>query len=265
MKTTREPQGNDPTEFSGLVRRVFLRVPSADVAEAHLSEMRLAAGKSVRPVSPLFRHRRRIAVLAAAATFMLAGSGVAVAADTAVPGDSLYGVDRAIERLQLAMARSPESEVNTHLAQAAERLGEIDVLRARGRQDRIGRATSDLARSEDRALASAQKAIGKDFEALHAHVLEMIGKHVTRLGEVRARLEASGHASPNALQALERAMENGAKAAGKVHQGRSGDASGAPGNSGEHRRDDNPGTEMRRGPVAPAGSPRTARGRIRSS
>lgn len=201
----------------------------------------------MRPIPLMIRHRRRIAVLAAAAAFLLAGSGVAVAADGSVPGDALYGMDRVMERLAVAMARSPQAEVDAHLAQAAERLAEIDVLRARGRQDRIAGATQDLADSEDQALASAEGALGKDFEALHAHVLEMIGKHVARLGEVRARLEAAGHASPNALAALDRAMENGAKAAGKVHHGRSTDTSGTPGNSGQSRRDDNPGADRRRG------------------
>jgi hypothetical protein len=54
--------------------------------------------------------------------------GVVYASDEAEPGDPLYGLDRAVEQLGLALAVNPESAAQFHLEIAIERLEE-----ARGR------------------------------------------------------------------------------------------------------------------------------------
>ena len=57
--------------------------------------------------------------------FSLSLGGYA-AVDAAGPGDALYGLDTAIEQLQLAAARKPESVMHLNLAHAVERLKEAE-------------------------------------------------------------------------------------------------------------------------------------------
>lgn len=63
---------------------------------------------------------RRLATLAAAGAILLATSGIALAANGSSPGDSLYGLDRALERVGLGAGG------------VEERVIEFDALMARG-------------------------------------------------------------------------------------------------------------------------------------
>jgi hypothetical protein len=60
------------------------------------------------------------------------GAGVAYAADGAAPGDALYGIDKAVESLRLAMAFSNETKARLALEFATERLEELEELFAEG-------------------------------------------------------------------------------------------------------------------------------------
>lgn len=161
----------------------------------------------VRPLRP--RRRRRVAVLALAAAFVLGTSAVAFASDGAVRGDLLYPVDRAVERVQLAMARTPESAARTHLAQAAERIEEIEALAALGGADHIPDTADEAVASADDALVEAQRAGSEEIEA---EVFEAIALHVQRLQDVRELL-ANTPAAQEALDALDRAIAAGSERA----------------------------------------------------
>ncbi len=66
------------------------------------------------------------------AVIFFASSGLAYAADGAVPGDTLYGMDRALEDFRLSWTLSPQTAVRLRLNYAQERLAEAEKLLARG-------------------------------------------------------------------------------------------------------------------------------------
>jgi hypothetical protein len=81
---------------------------------------------------------------------LIAGLGMfalAGVANAAAPGDMLYGVDRAVEQVNLALVRSPERAVEVRVAIAAERLGEVQSLLARGKTEQAERALAEFERS----------------------------------------------------------------------------------------------------------------------
>ncbi len=81
-------------------------------------------------------------VLIVSAILLLVGGGTAYAADNAVPGDVLYGLDRSMESLHLSLATGPESAVNIQLNVAQERLEEAQQLLAAGQPVRAQEALS---------------------------------------------------------------------------------------------------------------------------
>lgn len=81
------------------------------------------------------RPARRPAVLATAAV-LLGNAGLAAAAEPAVPGDLLYGVDRAYERLADVVGLGADH--------AAERLDEATELVARGRPEEAGAVLDEI-------------------------------------------------------------------------------------------------------------------------
>ena len=74
--------------------------------------------------------RRRRMVSAAAATCLVVGAGVGVAAasQTALPGDALYPVKRAIERVEIASGGAGAGRGEEYLEQAETRLDEVEKL-----------------------------------------------------------------------------------------------------------------------------------------
>lgn len=210
-----------------------------EVAERHEALLRARlAGGDVRPIrSARRRTRRTLVTLAAAAVLVLALPIVAVASDRAVPGNLLYGVDRGVERLELVLATGSSDEVRVLLDQAAERLEELETLEEAGRSEAFDGLLQDLRDAEDRALETA----GTN-EGLTGTVLTAIDLHTQRLQDVRDRLDASGTASPYALDALDRAIEARPGATEASDRGRPDDA-GPPEDRGrpEGRPDDAPG------------------------
>ncbi len=70
-------------------------IESVDPARAEV----VAARALAAPSAGLTLRRRIVAVLAASATFISGNIGMAMAADQASPGDLLYGLDRAYEKI----------------------------------------------------------------------------------------------------------------------------------------------------------------------
>jgi len=107
----REP---DDPDFADLSRhlRVFdpgvFSVTRADVATFAARAAALARAGEPSQLAATARHRRglsltpRLATAAVAAILVLGMTGVAAAANSAAPGDPLYGLDRAMERIGIA-------------------------------------------------------------------------------------------------------------------------------------------------------------------
>lgn len=85
----------------------------------HMPTVLAATARSTRRTRGL----RRMATIAASAALLVAMSGVAMAADSAAPGDVLYGIDRTLEAIGIGDGG------------VGERLDEFDVLLERGNEE----------------------------------------------------------------------------------------------------------------------------------
>jgi len=215
--------------------RVARAAMATTVAPAVQSE-HLAAlnrGETVRPVPDRPRRRvRRLTAVALVGGLFVMGAGSAVAASSgALPGDRLYGLKRAIERVSLSFHREAVSRATFELGLAQKRIDEItDAVSAKkdpsaavaGLEDALDGAQRDALRAV---------ALGTSGDALLAHVQEMIAKHVAVLRSVLDRVPAQ------ARDAILRAIANAQKAVDKVQHGRDanqpqGPPSTPPGRSG---------------------------------
>jgi hypothetical protein len=63
---------------------------------------------------------------------ILGGGGVVAASNQAVPGDALYGIDQAVEKVQIKLANSEEKKSELQVKFAEERLSEVATFVERG-------------------------------------------------------------------------------------------------------------------------------------
>lgn len=197
-------------------RSVLMRSVPTDVAARHVAALREDRAQNVI-VAPVVRRRglRVAAVSLAAGMVLVLGAGSAVAASSsALPGDTLYGVKRAVERVSLAMHRDPVGRAALQLRFAEVRLAEVRELLAAGRDtgEAVDGLEDALTGAEEEALHAV--ALGRDADALLAHVQEMIAKHVAVLTDVL------GKVPEQAQDAIQRAIDNAEKAKAKVQKGR---------------------------------------------
>ncbi|MEX1178701.1 MAG: DUF5667 domain-containing protein [Nitriliruptor sp.] len=101
------------------------------------------------------RTRRRVAVATGVASALIGTSGVAVAAQDALPGDALYTVKQATESVRVAVAGDLTEQGRLHLALAAERLEEVAGAIERG-DVRDEALVDTLARMDARSLEGAE-------------------------------------------------------------------------------------------------------------
>ncbi|MEO5663615.1 MAG: DUF5667 domain-containing protein [Nocardioides sp.] len=141
----------------------------------------------VLPVRPS-RRDRRLAVALGAAAIVGATSSMAMAAQTALPGESLYPVKRAIEQAQNQFARGDTATGQALLANARDRLDEVRELTERGNPASISAVDSTLETFSDQAddasdaLLAAYAETGD--EALITELHEFTGSSMDRLSEL---------------------------------------------------------------------------------
>ncbi len=164
-------------------------------------------------------------------------------ASAGISGDSaLYGLDRAMERIQLALSFGADAKANTRLKIAEERLAEAEAM-ARAAEEAEARAESSNSTSEEQSEASADSEekqriateAREDYESnvqaavnaaanadaeTRTRVEERLQVHIDVLQDLRTRFQADGIAGSIgidvALGSTESAKEqnNGASAEG---------------------------------------------------
>lgn len=218
------------------LRTMYAAEAPAEVAARHLAAIRDDAA----PVVPAVRLRRRraralaVGLAAAAMLLMMASSAVAMSA-RALPGETLYPVKRAVERMRLALPGDLGTKAKLHLDFADRRLDELQLLLAArdgGADVDVDAAMAAYGAELARAERDVESALGQDDAALLEHVLSKIDKHVQRLQILR-----DNQVPEQARDAIQRAIDNAEKAKGRVGTGASkgkGKPDGVPGKGREN-------------------------------
>lgn len=125
-----------------------LRARLMEAAETEL----VPVASTVRELRPAGRavprrsaRERHLGAAAAAAVLVAATGGVAVAAESSLPGDTLYPIKRGIEQAQVSMNRNEAARGAEYLAQANTRLTEVRALvEDDGTSEQIGATLADF-------------------------------------------------------------------------------------------------------------------------
>jgi hypothetical protein len=153
---------------------IWLVDPDPDaVVRARTSTLVAFAGRSRR-------RRVRVPITIAACVLIsgVTGAWAAAAAATSLPGDTAYGLKRAVEQVQLTVATSDEAEVEVLLRLADRRVGEAVRAEAAGRLDAVeeavygyGDVMEDLAAREPALPEPALRARADRARQVHREVL----------------------------------------------------------------------------------------------
>jgi hypothetical protein len=139
---------------------------------------------------------RRVATLLGGAALVGAAATMAVAAQSSLPGESLYGVKRGIESAQVRFAGDDAARGRTLLAQADNRLTELEQITAGdGGTDKLAPDTLDAftAQSGDgvRSLLRAYADGGSQQDVQDAR--DFTARSMERLEALEPQLPASSH------------------------------------------------------------------------
>lgn len=152
------------------------------------------------------RRDRRLATILGTAAIVGATTSMAVASQTALPGESLYPIKRALEQAQTQIARDDAARGQALLANARGRLDEVRDLTERGGPASISAVDSTLESFSDQAddasdaLLSAYDQTGD--EALITELRSFTGSSMDRLSELEPVVPES--ARPSLIDAGER-------------------------------------------------------------
>jgi len=149
-----------------------------------------------------WKYSARAAVASAMASSLIGTTGMAVTAQSAMPGDLLYGMKRGTEAVRLAFAATDVESGRLHLAFARERLDEI-ILSAAERSDAdLGPVFIDM----DEASATGANHILQ--AAAFGSTAELTAELEQFTTQQRERLLVLADALPAALRpAVERSLE----------------------------------------------------------
>jgi hypothetical protein len=123
------------------------QVPAPDAGRQADQRMALLEGAYQHRAVPAIPSPRRwalVGLLVAIALALVVGTGgIVYAADVAVPGDALYGMDRVLESAQMALTSQPQAAAEFLLSLTAERLAEAEELSAKEAQESDGEVAED--------------------------------------------------------------------------------------------------------------------------
>ncbi|MGD8905237.1 MAG: DUF5667 domain-containing protein [Anaerolineae bacterium] len=139
----------------------------------------------LRP-APVFSKKWALAGVAVAIVLALLVStgGVIYAADAAVPGDPLYGVDQAVESARLGLTHRPESVMNLLLSLAEERLLEAEELAAQQDEGNLGVVLDNYGATVSALAQTLGTVEGADRATLTALLDQAFSDHDLRLTNI---------------------------------------------------------------------------------
>jgi hypothetical protein len=161
---------------------------------------------------------KRFAALAAVLGLIVAlaagTTGVAHAADGAVPGDTLYSIDRGMEHLELSLTKDSNKALRRQISFTDERLDEVEELAERGNIGHLEEAIDNYDQSVLDITQLAGTVSEQSDDTLSQLVDQTFSKHQSRLGTllgkvpeqaqkgIQRALEASSKGHESALKAL---------------------------------------------------------------
>jgi hypothetical protein len=132
LRSTPQPQARP--EFVADLREQLMTAAATELRPAATASPATAARLTVAPQRT--RRDRRLAAAVGGLAIVGASSTMAVASQSALPGDVLYPLKRAIENVSTGVSTSDERRGGSLLSHAAGRLAEVDALsRAQDGQD----------------------------------------------------------------------------------------------------------------------------------
>ena len=142
-----------PAFTAALRERLMLEADTVLVAQT--ARARAEEARLVLPTRPRARDRR-LATLLGGAALIGATTSMAVAAQTALPGDSLYPVKRAIEDARTGLANDDADRGARLLAHAGGRLDEVDELARTSAPLRSAAVADTLVTFDEQATEAAE-------------------------------------------------------------------------------------------------------------
>ena len=178
------PRVEPPAEFrQGARQRLLARLPATHGAVTKHRAPRYKE-QSVRWFNLQRRFTMAWITAIAVIVSLLAGGGLAYAADGAAPGDVLYSLDRSIEQVRLQLTSDPQALFELQLALATERLQEADVLLSQAKHDRFAEALGNYDASVALIAATIQSSATADPAVLGGLLDEAIASHDTLLANM---------------------------------------------------------------------------------
>jgi hypothetical protein len=157
-------------------------------------------------VKPSRTRQRRVRVAVGAVAIIGATTSVAVASQSAIPGDALYPVKRAIENTQAGFSVGDDAKGETILDNASSRLDEVDELTQQSDPD-AKLVISTLNTFADQATEAGDLLMADYEQHGHEHSIETLlgftSQSMETLGNLEVRIPPSAHdALLNAAQRL---------------------------------------------------------------
>lgn len=226
--------------------------PSLEIRLRALAAERRTAVQRAWTVSPL-RRGAAVAALLVAVLVLGATTSAALAAQSAVPTDSLYPVKRGLEEFQLLLSPTQAGDAALLEAFTQRRLQEIEALIAAGREDDLAVGLAEYEASLGRLLQLVEQTPSEDGQGSLAHIEQSLLHHTEVLQRIRSQAPEQAH------KGLDRALENsrrGREVIEQVLQERGRGRDHAPGQT----EPDHP-TRTPRGPGRPDRTPGPPRSR----
>jgi len=193
-------------------REAFVTEVPDDVARAHLA---LLHPDVVALERKRTRHRVVLVIAAAILTVGLLGTAAVAASASSLPGDLLYPVKRAVEKIELTIHRDPASRARLHLEFAQRRLAELSALLAERRVGQTVDVGAEMSAYRDQVAAAQQALAGNVGNPAFAGLLDSVSEQLQHHIDVLTALQQIQLPEP-AQSAIQNAIDNASNARASI-------------------------------------------------